>query len=795
MKSAFFIYMNEHTFKILEFDKLIEYSSKNCVTELGKKKYLQIKPFDDIERVRYTLQETEEMKSVIDQEGNVPFRQIFDISTYLLNCKKGQVLNEAELLKTATTFSSLKGLFDFLLSLNKDKSMLIARKLTNIRDFSPVSSKIFSAVDYDGKVKDSASSNLNSIRNEIRISEIRIKEKINQIATGSKYRSYLSDPIVTLRNGRYCVPVKSEYKSQVPGIVHDSSGSGQTLFVEPGIIVDMGNRLKDAYGRERDEIYKILSALSDFVASYSDDGLYALDISADLDVIFAKALFSYEIKGIKPHINDKGRINLIGARHPLLYLKNRDCVPIDVSLGNKFDCLLITGPNTGGKTVTLKTVGTLVLLAMCGLFVPCEAGSDISVFREIFTDIGDEQSIEQSLSTFSSHLKNIKYISENSDRNSLVLLDELGAGTDPVEGSALARAIIEDLLAKNAKIIATTHYGELKNFAFITERVENGSVEFDNVSLKPTYKLLIGVPGSSNALHIAKRMGINQSVIDRADEVRNKNKDAGQEIIDKIEAVHNEAGRDRIEAAKRLKEIENLKKDYSEKLARLQHKESVIEDKIKKRANKIIREYTNKIGETLEALKKTDSENSERQSLKKQLNSLVDDFQFEIRKPMKTPEKEEERPPVTEVHAGDTVWVKSLDMAASVVEYKNDSNIVVAMGSMTMTVKKDGLAKVSEETSKHKTNQVSGFTLQKAANFRPEIRLLGMRVEEAIFELDKFVDNAVTSNAQSFRVVHGKGTGALKSAVHIFLRECPSVKSFEICEPNEGGDGATKVYL
>lgn len=783
--------MNKHSLDILEFNKIIELLKGKCATVLGQEVIDKISPIYNKELVKIYLNEVEEMKTLLDREGSIPFRQIYDVRVNLSHSKIGQVLNAEELVKVSTTFKSITGLFNFLSNTN---SPLLNREINKFVDFTKLWSEIDRCVDFDGKIFDNASGNLNKIRTEIRMTELRIKDKINQIATGSKYKTYLSDPIVTIRNGRYCVPVKAEYKSQVPGIVHDSSGSGQTLFIEPGLIVDMGNKLKDAYGRERDEIYKILGDLSKLVGEYGDSGLVALETVANLDSIYAKALLAYDYKGNKPKINDTGYINILNGRHPLLYLKNKDAVPIDVNLGKKFNCLLITGPNTGGKTVTLKTVGLLCLMTMCGMFIPAEKDSEISLFKEIFTDIGDEQSIEQSLSTFSAHMKNIVSICEESSKNSLILLDELGAGTDPIEGSALARAIIEDLMAKECDLIATTHYGELKNFAYITDGIENASVEFDTVSLKPTYKLLIGIPGSSNAFHIAKRMGISDSVIKRAEEAQNKEKNAGQEIIEKIEEVHREANKDRIEAAKRLREIEDIKAEFADKLARLEKREATIEDKIKKRANKVIKEYSNKIGETLEALRKTESENEERQSLKRDLNKLVEGFEFEIKRPMKAPEKIEDRPALTSVAPGDRVYVKSLSMVGDVEEYINDNKIIVMVGAMKMTMALSNLAEAKEEPKK-KINTSANLSLNKARNFKPELRLLGFRVEEAILELDKFLDNAIAANAESFRIVHGKGTGALRSAVHLYLSENPSVKSYETCDPSEGGDGATKVYL
>ncbi len=787
--------MNKHTEDILEFNKILELLKEKCATELGREKIEEIKPVYNLDLVRISLNEVEEVRNILDREGALPFGQIFDIRKDLSQASIGQVLNEIELVKVAVTLKSLSSLFSFILSQKSEKPLLIAKEIGSVPDFGKVVESINKCIDFDGTVLDSASDNLRSIRNDIKITERRIREKINQIATSEKYKSYLSDQLVTERNGRFCVPVKAEFKSQVPGIVHDSSGSGQTLFVEPGIIVDMGNKLKDLHGKERDEIYKILSMLSGFVGEYSESGIFALDVAGNIDVIYAKACLSYDMKGNKPKINEKGKINLIDAFHPLLMLKNPSCVPISLQLGDKFHCLLITGPNTGGKTVTLKTVGLITLMVMCGMFPPCASESEVSLFREIWTDIGDEQSIEQSLSTFSAHIKNIVSILEASGKTSLVLLDELGAGTDPQEGSALARAILEELMAKDCKTIATTHYGELKNFAFVTDGIENASVEFDINTLSPTYRLLIGIPGSSNAFHIAKRIGMPSSVIERAEAAQNKEKDQGSEILSKIEEIHKEAGLDRIEAAKRLKEIEEIKASYADKLSKLEHREATIEDKIKKRANKVIRQYTEKINETLEALKNTQEEDATRQGLRKELTGLVENFEFDIKKPMKAPEQIEEKPPLETVKVGDEVWVKSLNMTGYVEEYKNDNNITVMVGSIKMTMTKDNLAEAPKEKKPKQKPSNHNLTTEKLKNFKPELKLLGMRAEDAILELDKFMDNAVVSGAEAFRVVHGKGTGALRSAVHLYLKENPHVKSFEICGPEEGGDGATKVYL
>lgn len=785
--------MNNHTLKVLEFDKLIGLLIARCQTELGFQKAQAVIPRSNIDLIKIQLAQTREIKSVMDTDARVPFRAIYNIKPLLDLSKVGSVLNEQDLLRVMTTVTSLNVLSDYF-SNNRDRCPSVSKMAMSFEDFSDLSKSIERSISWEGLVLDSASANLAKIRNEIRILDNRIKEKINSIISSSKYRTYLQESIVTTRSDRYCVPVKSEYKSFVPGIVHDSSGSGSTLYIEPGVIVDSGNKLKEAYGKEREEIYKILLGLTEKVGDQADAIAYALDVSAEIDLITAKATLSYDLKCTEPKLNDRGKIFAADARHPLLPLET--VVPIDIKLGMKFDCLLITGPNTGGKTVALKTVGLISIMAMCGMYVPCQDGSEVSVFSDIFADIGDEQSIEQSLSTFSGHMRNIVEITESAGSRSLVLLDELGAGTDPAEGAALAQSIILDLMKKNAKIIATTHYGELKQFAFITDRVENASVEFDTKTLKPTYRLLIGVPGSSNALHIASRMGISDDIISTARLLTEQEENISEEIIQRIEETHKEAAIDRIEAAKRLKELDELKIIHERELAVLKRQQANIEDKVRKRANKIITQYTEEINSTLASLKETTTESSQRQELRKKASSLVEDFQFKLTGPMSEVPKKEYKKVDKSLKVGDTVFVTTIEMRG-VVESISSNNAVVSVNSMNMTVSLDKLAKSEEPEEKtiQKTASYTEIAMEKAKHFKTEINLLGLRADEAIYQLDKFMDNALASNAEKVRVVHGKGTGALRDAVRLYLKQNSFVASFTLAGPDEGGDGVTNVFF
>ena len=785
--------MNEHTLKILEFDKLINMLASRCQTELGAEKVFSLRPKSNIEIARHLLQQTGEIKSLMDTDGSVPFRAIHNVKQELAVAKVGSVLNVQDFLKIQITLNSLSILSGYF-SNNKERCPIVSKMALSYESFTELSSIIEKSINYEGYVLDGASVNLGKIRNEIKILEARIKEKINSIVTSPKYRTYLQEPIITTRSDRYCIPVKAEYKSSVPGIVHDSSGSGSTLYIEPGAIVDSGNKLKEAFGKEKEEIYKILSNLSNQVGEKADSISYAVDISADIDIITAKAILSYDMKATEPKLNDRGKIVANLAKHPLI---QGEVAPIDINLGGRFDCLLITGPNTGGKTVTLKTVGLICLMAMCGIQVPCENGSELSTFSQIFADIGDEQSIEQSLSTFSGHMKNIVNITENANAHSLILLDELGAGTDPTEGAALAQSIILDLINKKAKIIATTHYGELKKFAFTTDRIENASVEFDTVTLKPTYKLLIGIPGSSNAFHIASRMGINENIIENAQQFVENKTDASEEIIAKIEESHKEAAADRIEAGKKLREIEDLKSDYKRQLEQLKYQQNTIEDKIRKKANKIIREYTEEIEKTLENLKNTTEENTERQDLRKKTSKLIEDFSFKLNSSMPSIPKKEYIKVDENLKIGDIVFVTTLETKGAV-EQISGKNAIVSVNSIKMAIPIEKLAKAEEDNKENTLKKGGTYTelaLEKSKTFKNEINLLGMRAEDAIYQLDKFIDAALACNAEKIRVVHGKGTGALRSAVRLYLNEHDFIKDFSLAEHNEGGDGATNVFL
>ncbi|MBQ9358386.1 MAG: endonuclease MutS2, partial [Abditibacteriota bacterium] len=726
--------MNQHSLKVLEFDKILALCAERASTELGAAAIGGITPEHNVSLLRRELEKVRELREIIALEGGIPFRAVYDVRSSLAAAEVGSCMSIPEIQKTAETLVSLKLLHSFFKA-RGDKYPACSR-IADYEVFPELTELVERSVAPDGSILDSASDTLRLLRNEIKTLDGRIKEKISGIISSSKYRSYLQEPIITTRSDRYCIPVKAEYKSQVLGIVHDSSGSGSTLYIEPGVIVDLGNRLRDTQAKERDEIQKILYNISGRLGERCREISFAIDCATELDVVYAKALLAADFNCAEPKLNEKGRISVREARH--LLLPKETAVPIDVSLGIRSSCLLITGPNTGGKTVTLKTVGTIVLMAMCGMFVPAAENSEVSVFTEIYADIGDEQSIEQSLSTFSGHVKNIVEITRNVTGRCLVLLDELGAGTDPVEGAALAQSILIYLLDRKARIIATSHYGELKQFAFSDERVENASVEFDTNTLKPTYKLLIGVPGSSNALLIASRMGIPAVITDKARETAAREESASGELIRRIEDVQREAAADRLEAAKRLKELEELKAKQQRELEELRRRQQNAEDKARKRANKIIQKFSDEIDFNLALLKETTSEDKDRQQIRKELNRLMDDFKKETAKTEVPKLAEPPRPKAENLQPGDAVHVISLGQNGYV-ESVSGQNAVISINNKKITVRKDNLAQVKTSELAQPRQSVT-YTVTGA--FRPEINLIGMRADEALLNLEKYLDKA-----------------------------------------------------
>ena len=640
---------------------------------------------------------------------------------------------------------------------------------------------------------DSASAALGRVRSELRTVQSRLTEKMNSFLQGSAYKTIIQEPVITIRSDRYCIPIKADHRGQFPGIVHDASASGATLFIEPTAVVEMGNKRKQLAVKEREEVEKVLAALTAKVAEESHRILATLNVVGLLDSIAARAKLSIMQGATSPFLNDTGAIDLLGARHPLL---EGEVMPIDMNLGKDFSALLITGPNTGGKTVALKTIGLLTLMAASGMHVPAEPGTELSIFENVYADIGDEQSIEQSLSTFSSHLNNIVRITNGSNNNTLVLMDEVGAGTDPAEGAALAKAIIDYLLEHGAKIVATTHYGELKEYAYLRDGVENASVEFDPESLRPTYRLMIGIPGSSNAFAIASRLGLDKEIIDAANHNIATHEEATEELIRQIEESHKAAAEQRKTAERHARDAEILRKRYEQQLGGIESVKSRVETKTKQRAESIIEAYSRKLENTLEQLAAQKADTKRAQDLKKKAEKLIDQLEEQTVKRVEVAEyKDEKLDKGTSLTPGTHVGIAGVNQDGEIVEPPEAGKVVVLIGAMKVTVSLSSLRKPHAQAEVRPQKTTESISLQKARDFHSEIHLRGMRVEPALIELDKYVDDAIAAGVPSVRIVHGKGTGQMRQAVWEYLKRHKGINSYRLGEQAEGGSGVTVAEM
>ncbi|NLN03432.1 MAG: endonuclease MutS2, partial [Clostridiaceae bacterium] len=664
-------------------------------------------------------------------------------------------------------------------------------RLTAIRGLEE---RIYRAVISEEEMADDASPKLFDIRRQIQSRQLAIKDKLNDIVRSSKYSKIIQEPVVTMRSDRYCIPVKIEHRSELPGIVHDTSSSGQTLFVEPAFVVEENNRIRELRVQENEEIQRILYEFSQEVAENSQILLSNLEILSYLDFTFAKARLANEMKAIKPQINDKGYINIINGRHPLI--DKNVVVPISIHLGKDFNTLVITGPNTGGKTVTLKTVGLFTLMMQAGLMVPADEGSTLCVFENVFADIGDEQSIEQSLSTFSSHMKNIVEILNKCDDRSLVLFDELGAGTDPTEGSALAMAILECVHQLGARTIATTHYSELKIFAQTNKGYANASCEFDVVSLRPTYRLLIGVPGKSNAFAISKRIGLDDRIIERAKEFLTSEDIRFEDMLLSIETNRKIIEEDRYEIEKLKNEIKRLEREISKEKEEIIKTKNEILSKARYEAREILNRARITSDRLLEDIRKASKE-IEKDSLRKaeDLRTSLVDLQNELEGSIEDSIVKDESEPPYNLREGDTVRILSLNNKGTVLSTPDkDGKVYVQVGIMKVYVPLEDLRLVEEKKEKEKSITRSNVS-SKSLYIKAEVDVRGLTVDEATDIIDKHIDNALVANQKQFSIIHGKGTGALRRGIHKYLETNKNVKSWRLGVFGEGDTGVTVVTL
>lgn len=776
--------------RTLEFEKILHKLSFHAATSLGKNMAEELFPSSDLEEVKNRLQATDEAVAVERLKGNAPFGGIRDIRASLHRARIGGMLNPAELLDIANTIFGGRRLKRFLLALDENHPIPGLKALCGqMSEHRTLEEEIKSCIDEQAEVADSASPELNRIRRELKIGGSRAREKLEQMIRTPSIQKMLQDSLVTMRNDRYVIPVKQEYRAGLGGIIHDQSASGATLFVEPEAVVVLNNKLRELKLREEKEIETILRALTVKVAEVTEDLLIDVEVLAELDFIFAKAGLAREWKASMPMMNDRGFIKLKRGRHPLL---TGEAVPIDVEIGNQYTAIIITGPNTGGKTVSLKTIGLLSLMAMSGLYIPAEDGSQLCVFDAIYADIGDEQSIEQNLSTFSSHMTNMINILREMTPKSLVLLDELGAGTDPAEGSALAIAILENIHRMGCRIVATTHYSELKAYAYDRKGIINASMEFDINTLSPTYRLLVGIPGRSNAFAIAERLGLPRTIIETAKGQVDEEDMRVESMIASLEENRLSAENERQSAEQLRQDVEQLRQGLQQQQVRFQQQR----DKLMQKAEQEARDAVIKARKEAESI----IADLRRMALEESA-SIKEHKLIEVRRRLdeaipamrgKHPSDRANKA-AENIEPGDEVLVASLNQKGHVMELVGDTEAVVQLGIMKMKVKKTDLERIGGDSKKQPLRHVASIKRSRDDNVRTELDLRGSNLEEAILEVDRFLDEGFLSNLGQVYIIHGKGTGILRTGIQEYLRKHRNVKSFRLGNYGEGGTGVTIV--
>lgn len=787
--------MDDKIFKTMEYQKIIDQLVGYSQTIMGKQAAESLRPVTDLEEVKTLLQATDEAFKVDRLKGAPGFGGIVDITPAVKRARIGGTLNPHELLGVATTLEGSRRIKRYIASMDEEHEVRLLFTLADsLSEQKPLEDAIKRCIDDSSEVLDSASPELAQIRRELRGGEGRIREKLENMIRSSTVSKMLQDQLITIRGDRFVIPVKAEYRAHFGGIVHDQSGSGATLFIEPESIVAMNNKLRETRLKEEREIEVILQKLTALVGEQAELLLYDSDVLGQLDFIFAKARLAREMKATLPRMNDRGFLKLRKGRHPLIPLEQ--VVPIDVELGNQYTTIIVTGPNTGGKTVTLKTIGLLSLMAMSGLFVPSEDGSQLCVFDAIYADIGDEQSIEQSLSTFSSHMTNIISILKNMTPKSLVLLDEVGAGTDPAEGSALAIAILEHIHALGCRMVATTHYSELKAYAYERKGVINASMEFDVNTLSPTYRLLVGVPGRSNAFAIAERLGLPERILEFArGEVKEEDLRV-ENMIASLEQNRLGAEQERETAEKLRRELEVLRSKHAAELEKLEQQRDKRLEKAEEEASSIIAKARQEAEKIIEDLRKLAQEEGAAVKQHKLIavRKQLDDAEPERRKKTGATRKAAKQP--RRIEPGDEVMVYSLNQKGHVVELAGSKEALVQLGIMKMKVSLDDMELIaSAPVNKPVQRTAANVKRTRDENVRTELDLRGTNLEEALIEVDRFIDEAYLANLGQIYIIHGKGTGILRSGISDYLRRHKHIKSYRLGNYGEGGNGVTVAEL
>lgn len=801
--------MDSHTLKVLEYGKILERLAAHASNSMGREAAYALTPSVHPEIVSRRLQETREARHLLDSDSGLPLGGIHDIRTLVEQAAKGMGLAPPELLDVGETVASARRMKQYLAK-RAEHCPLLGEIGGNLPPLPSIETRIGECISEGGDIRDSATPELARVRSQLRVSQNRLRDKLNNILASEKYRTFIQESIITMREGRYCVPVKAENKAALGGIVHDASASGATVFIEPGACVELGNEVRELQIKEEQEVFRILRTLTELVGKSADELRATLELLSNLDLANAKALLADEMQAAEPHLTRDGVIRLADARHPLL---TGSVVPISIEIGDRFTILLITGPNTGGKTVTLKTVGLLALMAQSGLQIPASPDSRMSIFDQVFSDIGDEQDIQQSLSTFSAHLRNITRIiqaipvpSENGavckstdtrgqpKTHTLILVDELGAGTDPAEGAALAKALLQTFQARDARVIATTHYGELKEYAYAHAGVENASVEFDRESLRPTYRVLLGVPGSSNAFYIAERLGLSEEIVSVARGYLSSRDQSTADLLQQIEESRRKTFEMEREAEIAKRQAEASRQEYEERVREVSDIQRSARRQAEEEARTVLRRVSEKAENILDELRRKNRGSRKGSTARKQISELRSEVSSEL-----SPEEPEIHEPIPAggftFHRGDRVRVTSFGLDGELLEEPKDGTVAVQMGALRATLPLDVLrpARSPKPEPKKRTTTASDMSMRKAIHISPELNLRAMRVEEAAPLLDKYMDDAFAAGIHNARIVHGKGTGALRKFVWETLNTHPVVESLKLGDDAEGGDGVTLV--
>ena len=784
--------MNQRALAMLEYDKIRTICASYAVSEMGKTEIESLYPIPEIDDANRLLRQTWEADAILRRTGHTPVDSFPDMRSTLLRARAAYSLSITELLSLSKCLAVSRRVREALSS--TDEQSELSKLADSLSSHRFIEDEIARCILSEEEIADNASPSLARIRRSMRIANERVREKLNSMIKSTVYQKYLQEPIITMRNGRYAVPVKAEYRQQIGGLVHDQSSSGQTLFIEPTAVVELGNEYKRLQAEEKQEIERILAGLTSLIAPVSDELYNSLVILAKIDCVFAKASMARDQYAYCPRLNDQNLIRIKNGRHPLI--DKNTVVPISVWIGDGYNTLIITGPNTGGKTVTLKTVGLFTLMALSGMFLPADEFSDIAVFEQVCADIGDEQSIEQSLSTFSAHMSNIVEILHTADDRTLVLLDELGAGTDPNEGAALAQAILEYLQKQGTTTFATTHYSEIKAFALAKEGMQNASMEFDVNRLCPTYRLFIGIPGKSNAFEISRRLGMKDSLIERAREYLQTEDIAFEDVLSGAEEQRRIAEETAKQTQKEYQEAEKLRRELEKEKNRLQADRLTIREKAREDARSIVSETRREMESLIADLRQIENIDtksleraiqSSRDALRKKENELLD------REPVETDETGIQPKILT---PGETVFVRSLNSLATVLKKPDGKgNVQIQAGAVKLFVQVSDLRIPKKAETEQKIITRPREIMTDIRSLKYELDLRGKQVSDAVIEIDAFIDQCCLAGRTEFNIIHGKGTGALRKGVQEFLKSHPKVKSYRIGNYGEGDAGVTVVTL